>query len=64
MPSPDVLSVFLLFKQGSEKVYVQHKIAERSFDVLSVLNSGACVYVCGAADMASEVRVFGFWIRV
>lgn len=42
--------------QGAEKVYVQDKIVERSFDVLSVLNSGANVYVCGGVDMASEVN--------
>lgn len=42
---------------SDKKCYVQHKLKERQNDVLSLLNQGANVYVCGdAARMAKDVQ--------
>ena len=44
-------------RQGEHKVYVQHKIAERSAEVWDWLQQGAHIYVCGdAARMARDVE--------
>lgn len=44
-------------RQGQEKVYVQHKIAENAADVWAWLQEGAHVYVCGdATRMARDVE--------
>ena len=40
-------------REGPEKDYVQDQILQEATKVLTVLNSGASVYVCGAADMAA-----------
>ncbi len=44
-------------RQGKEKVYVQHKLAENAAEVWAWLQQGAHVYVCGdAARMARDVE--------
>jgi len=43
-------------REGSEKHYVQDEIRAKATEFLTVLNMGASVYVCGAGDMAAEVR--------
>lgn len=44
-------------RQGQEKVYVQHKIAENAAEVWAWLQEGAHVYVCGdATRMARDVE--------
>ncbi|MDO4643532.1 MAG: assimilatory sulfite reductase (NADPH) flavoprotein subunit [Cardiobacteriaceae bacterium] len=44
-------------RQGSEKVYVQHKLIENRHDVWQWLQHGAYVYVCGDAKrMAHDVE--------
>lgn len=44
-------------RQGKEKVYVQHKLAEAAADVWAWLQQGAHVYVCGdATRMARDVE--------
>jgi NADPH-ferrihemoprotein reductase len=42
-------------RAGSKKVYVQDRVAERSAQVLGMLESGANMYICGKASMAREV---------
>lgn len=40
-----------------EKVYVQHRLAERGRDIYAWLEEGACFYVCGdASRMAADVH--------
>ncbi|KPN72262.1 assimilatory sulfite reductase (NADPH) flavoprotein subunit [Neisseria sp. 83E34] len=44
-------------RQGKEKVYVQHKLAEAAAEVWAWLQQGAHVYVCGdATRMARDVE--------
>ncbi|KAK7420054.1 hypothetical protein QQZ08_010582 [Neonectria magnoliae] len=44
-------------RQGSKKVYVQHRLKERSKEVSELLSQRAYFYVCGdAANMAREVN--------
>lgn len=44
-------------RDGSEKVYVQHRLRQRGRDVYAWLEDGACLYVCGdAAHMAPDVH--------
>ena len=44
-------------REGPKKVYVQHRLKERSKDVNELLQQKAYVYVCGdAANMAREVN--------
>lgn len=44
-------------RQGEEKVYVQHKLAENATEVWAWLQQGAHVYVCGdATRMARDVE--------
>lgn len=44
-------------RQGKEKVYVQHKLAEAGAEVWKWLQDGAHVYVCGdASRMARDVE--------
>lgn len=44
-------------RDGSEKVYVQHRLRERGRDVYEWLEDGAWLYVCGdAAQMAPDVH--------
>jgi len=44
-------------RDGSEKVYVQHRMREFGGDIWSWLNDGACLYVCGDAKrMAKDVE--------
>ncbi len=44
-------------REGTEKVYVQHRIAERAGDVWALLERGATVYVCGdGSRMEPQVR--------
>lgn len=44
-------------RQGSKKVYVQHRLKERSKEVSDLLAQKAFFYVCGdAANMAREVN--------
>ncbi|EFW98625.1 NADPH cytochrome p450 reductase [Grosmannia clavigera kw1407] len=45
-------------REGSKKVYVQHRLKERSEEVNKLLENKAYIYVCGdAASMAREVNV-------
>jgi NADPH-ferrihemoprotein reductase len=50
----DVLTAFS--RDGPNKVYVQHKIEQHSAQVLTLINGGAAIYVCGSASMANDVR--------
>lgn len=44
-------------RQGSKKVYVQHRLKERAKEVNELLTQKAFFYVCGdAANMAREVN--------
>jgi sulfite reductase (NADPH) flavoprotein alpha-component len=44
-------------RDGSEKIYVQHRMREFGGDIWSWLNDGACLYVCGDAKrMAKDVE--------
>lgn len=44
-------------REGSKKVYVQHRLKERAKEVNELLNNKANFYVCGdAANMAREVN--------
>jgi hypothetical protein len=44
-------------REGSKKVYVQHRLKERSAEVNELLKQKAYFYVCGdAANMAREVN--------
>src|SRR3546814_7762970 len=44
-------------RDGSEKIYVQHRMKEQSRDIFAWLEEGAHVYVCGdAANMATDVH--------
>ena len=42
-------------RDQSERVYVQHRMRERSAELWSWLEEGAALYVCGAASMARDV---------
>ncbi|WP_037585425.1 assimilatory sulfite reductase (NADPH) flavoprotein subunit [Stenoxybacter acetivorans] len=49
---------FAWSREGSEKVYVQHKLHEEAAEVWAWLQRGAHVYVCGdAAKMARDVEL-------
>ncbi|KAG5976329.1 hypothetical protein E4U58_005135 [Claviceps cyperi] len=54
----DNLEIITAFsREGSEKVYVQHRLKERSKEVGELLSQRAYFYVCGdAAHMAREVN--------
>ncbi|KAI0968964.1 NADPH-cytochrome P450 reductase [Xylaria arbuscula] len=44
-------------REGSKKVYVQHRLKERAKEINELLQSKAYIYVCGdAANMAREVN--------
>jgi NADPH-ferrihemoprotein reductase len=44
-------------REGSKKVYVQHRLKEKSKEISELLNQKAYFYVCGdAANMAREVN--------
>lgn len=44
-------------RQGAQKVYVQHKIAEQAAELWTWLQAGAHIYVCGdATHMAKDVE--------
>lgn len=44
-------------RQGAQKVYVQHKIAEQAAELWAWLQEGAHIYVCGdATHMAKDVE--------
>lgn len=43
-------------RDQAEKVYVQHRLAERGRDVFAWLEEGAHFYVCGAIAMEKDVR--------
>lgn len=44
-------------RQGTQKVYVQHKIAEQAAELWAWLQEGAHIYVCGdATHMAKDVE--------
>ena len=42
-------------RDQSERIYVQHRMRERSAELWSWLEEGASLYVCGAAAMARDV---------
>ena len=52
-------SLFTAFsREGSNKVYVQHRLEELAQEVNRLLEQGAYFYVCGdAANMAREVNI-------
>ncbi|KAH0612685.1 uncharacterized protein H6S33_009065 [Morchella sextelata] len=54
----DSFSLITAFsREGSEKVYVQHRLSEHAKEVNALLAQGAYFYVCGdAAHMAREVN--------
>jgi sulfite reductase alpha subunit-like flavoprotein len=37
-------------------VYVQHKVDEDGARILSLLDQGGCIFVCGSTSMAREVQ--------
>lgn len=43
-------------RDGNEKVYVQHRLAERADEVTAWIDAGAHVYICGDAGMANDVH--------
>src|SRR3546814_17602989 len=44
-------------RDGSEKIYVQHRMKEQRRDIFAWLEGGAHVYVCGdAVNMAPDVH--------
>ena len=43
-------------RDGNEKVYVQHRIAEHSDDIVAWIDAGAHIYICGDAGMANDVH--------
>ena len=44
-------------RDGSEKIYVQHRMKEQSRDIFAWLEEGAHIYVCGdAANLAPDVH--------
>ena len=48
---------FAWSRQGEQKVYVQHKLKQKSADVWQWLQNGAHIYVCGdATRMARDVE--------
>jgi len=38
------------------KVYVQNKVDDNAMQILSLLDSGGCFYVCGSTTMARDVK--------
>lgn len=52
----DKLEIVTAFsRDGRDRVYVQDRVAERSTEVVEMLEQGASLYVCGKAGMAREV---------
>ncbi|KAG4436551.1 hypothetical protein IFR05_007946 [Cadophora sp. M221] len=49
------LVVVTAFSRAGEKKYVQDRIAEKSDDVLGLVENGANVYICGRANMSKDV---------
>jgi sulfite reductase (NADPH) flavoprotein alpha-component len=43
-------------RDGAEKVYVQHRMAQQGRELFAWLEAGAYFYVCGATDMAADVQ--------
>lgn len=43
-------------REQAHKVYVQHRLQERSEDMKSLMSEGAYIYVCGATAMGAAVR--------
>lgn len=54
----DKFELVLAFsRDGSQKVYVQHRLKEKAKDINELLQQNAYFYVCGdAANMAREVN--------
>ena len=58
-------TVVTAFSRMAEKVYVQDRIAERSEEVLGMIEGGANVYICGRANMSKDVeRALGEKMKV
>ncbi|OLP84667.1 NADPH--cytochrome P450 reductase [Symbiodinium microadriaticum] len=43
-------------REQKEKVYVQHKLKEKSAEVKQMIADGGYIYVCGATSMGKQVR--------
>ncbi len=43
-------------RDGAQKIYVQHRLAQRAAQVYAWLESGAHLYVCGAIAMGKDVH--------
>lgn len=57
VPKFDFEVVTVFSREGPTKVYVQHRLEERAFEVNRLLEKDASVYVCGdAANMAIAVK--------
>ena len=52
----DILMHTAYSRDGPEKVYVQHRIAEHSDDIVAWIDAGAHIYICGDAGMANDVH--------
>ncbi|CAK9031031.1 NADPH--cytochrome P450 reductase 3 (CPR) (P450R) [Durusdinium trenchii] len=43
-------------REQKEKIYVQHRLREKSGDVKQMIDNGGYIFVCGATSMGKQVR--------
>lgn len=48
--------VLAFSREGSEQIYVQHKLLEHADEIRTLLEAGLCIYVCGHRRMGRSVR--------
>lgn len=42
-------------REQKEKIYVQHRLAEKSAEVKQMVADGGYIFVCGATNMGKQV---------